>query len=323
MDLKLTKDFTFWRKLLGIEKISILYGFLTALFIVLLYPSMDHPMRMLLERFAILGITLGLSLIGSRFRENRYITLIRVAFQMALLSYWYPDTYEFNRLFPNLDHIFAHWEQALFGFQPAITFRENFSSLSVSEAFNLGYFAYYPMIALVVLVYFVKRYEEFTRVSYILVASFFLYYFIYIFLPVAGPQFYFPAIGMDNVSAGIFPQIGDYFNYNHELLPSSGCDEGVFYELVEGSQAVGERPTAAFPSSHVGISTILMLLIWRVSRTTFGAMFPFYVLLCGATVYIQAHYLIDVFAGWISAFPIYWISLYSYDKLFKKSDAKL
>ncbi|NDV67281.1 hypothetical protein D0T60_18910, partial [Bacteroides sp. 224] len=32
-------------------------------------------------------------------------------------------------------------------------------------------------------------------------------------------------------------------------------DRGFFYNLVKTSQQVGERPTAAFPSSHVGAGT--------------------------------------------------------------------
>ena len=70
-----------------------------------------------------------------------------------------------------------------------------------------------------------------------------------------------------------------------------------FYSLVEGSQQVGERPTAAFPSSHVGISTILMIMAWRGSKKLFACLIPFYMLLCGATVYIQAHYVIDAIVG--------------------------
>lgn len=321
MDIVLTKKVLLNKRLLGVEKISLIYSFLTAILIVCLYPRMDHPMQMLVERLAIVGITLALVFIGSWW-PSKFTTLVRVAFQMSLLSYWYPDTYEFNRLFDNLDHVFASWEQSLIGFQPAITFRVNFSDISWSEAFNLGYFAYYPMIGLVVFMYFFKRFQEFTKVAYILVGAFFLYYFIYIFLPVVGPQYYFPAIGFDNVLNGIFPAVGDYFDHSQELLPNTGCDQGVFYELVESSQAAGERPTAAFPSSHVGISTIIMILIWRISRTTFGALFPFYVLLCGATVYIQAHYLIDVFAGWVTAFPIYGVVLWSYNKWFKQSESK-
>ena len=87
---------------------------------------------------------------------------------------------------------------------------------------------------IVALFYFIYKFEWFEKMSFVLVTSFFIYYLIYIFVPVAGPQFYFPAIGIDNVSKGIFPAIGDYFNYNQELLPGPGYQHGFFYSLVEG-----------------------------------------------------------------------------------------
>lgn len=60
------------------------------------------------------------------------------------------------------------------------------------------------MMLIVALFYFIYRFEWFEKMSFVLVTSFFIYYLIYIFVPVAGPQFYFPAIGFDNVSKGIF-----------------------------------------------------------------------------------------------------------------------
>ena len=144
---------------------------------------------------------------------------MRIVIQMSLLSYWYPDTFEFNRFFPNLDHVFATAEEFIFNGQPAIWFCHTFPHLIVSEAFNMGYFFYYPMMLIVALFYFIYKFEWFEKMSFVLVTSFFIYYLIYIFVPVAGPQFYFPAIGIDNVSKGIFPAIGDYFNHNQELLP--------------------------------------------------------------------------------------------------------
>jgi membrane-associated phospholipid phosphatase len=85
-----------------------------------------------------------------------------------------------------------------------------------------------------------------------------------------------------------------------------GWNDGFFYYLVESAHDAGERPTAAFPSSHVGITTILMFLAWKARcKPLFWGMMPFYVLMCFATVYIQAHYAIDVIGGWISAVVIY------------------
>jgi len=91
-------------------------------------------------------------------------------------------------------------------------------------------------------------------------------------------------------------------------MPNPDAIDGFFFRLVEAAQASGERPTAAFPSSHVGMSTILMILAGKANRRLMWGMFPFYLLLCGATVYIQAHYLIDSIAGFFSAFLIYWLS---------------
>ena len=85
---------------------------------------------------------------------------------------------------------------------------------------------------------------------------------------------------------------------------------------MEGSQQVGERPTAAFPSSHVGISTILMIMAWRGSKKLFACLLPFYMLLCGATVYIQAHYVIDAIVGFFSAFLLYVVVTWMFKKWF-------
>ena len=301
--------------LFAVERISLIYNAITTILIVLRYSRMDHPGMMLLERAGIVAITFGLIYLYQKY-PCRLSAFVRMVVQMSFLAYWYPDTFEFNRLFPNLDCFFASAEQWLFNCQPSVEFSKLCPDIWFSEPFNMGYFAYYPLIAIVAIYYFVFKFEWFEKASFVIVTSFFLYYLIYIFVPVAGPQFYFPAIGMDNVEACNFLSIGDYFNHNAILLPGPNFEQGLFFDLVEASQEVGERPTAAFPSSHVGISTILMIMAWRVNKKLCYGLTPFYVLLCCATVYIQAHYLIDVFAGWISAVCIYILSTWMYKRWF-------
>ena len=308
--------------LFAVERISLIYNAITTLLIVILFSRMESPVTMLIERAGIVALTLALIYLYQKY-PCRLSAFIRIAVQLSFLAYWYPDTFEFNRLFPNLDHLFASAEQALFGCQPAVESMNLFPDIWFSEPFNMGYFAYYPMMAVVIVYYFIFRIEWFEKAAFVMVTSFFIYYLIYIFLPVAGPQFYFPAIGMDNVWAENFLSIGDYFNYNDVLLPGPDFEKGLFYQLVETSQEVGERPTAAFPSSHVGISTICMIMAWRVNRKLCYGLAPFYVLLCCATVYIQAHYLIDVFAGWISAVGIYILSTWMYKRWFVSQDFRL
>ncbi len=294
--------------LFAIERISLAYNAFTTVLIGCFYMQLMNPGIQLLERMGIVGMT-ALCYLLYQWKPNRLTTFIRVVAQLGLLAYWYPDTYEFNRLFPNLDHLFAGWEQGLFGCQPALLFSQVCHTVWWSEAFNMGYWAYYPMIFIVVLYYFFARYEGFLKTSFIVLCSFLLYYVIYLFLPVTGPQFYFNAIGLEQAAMGFFPNVGDYFLHHSELLPNPDSIDGLFFRLVENAQAAGERPTAAFPSSHVGMSTVLMILAWKGNRKLAWGMFPFYLLLCGATVYIQAHYLIDVLGGWVSAIIIYFLSV--------------
>jgi membrane-associated phospholipid phosphatase len=304
MALDLFKRVETRKGLFAVEKITLIYNLLTSLLILFLFNKMEHPLNMLIDRAMIAGMTF-LLMYMYRLAPCKFAAFVRIAVQMSLLSYWYPDTYEFNRFFPNLDHCFASLEQWIFGCQPSLTFSEAMPYAWFSEAVNMGYFSYYPMILVVTVYYFLNRYELFEKMSFVLVASFFIYYLIYIFVPVAGPQYYFPAIGVENVENGVFASLGDYFSTHKDLLPGPGYSDGFFYKLVESSQQVGERPTAAFPSSHVGISTILMIMAGRVSRRLLVCLTPFYIFLCCATVYIQAHYLVDAIAGFISAIVLY------------------
>lgn len=54
------------------------------------------------------------------------------------------------------------------------------------------------------------------------------------------------------------------------------------------------------------MSTIIMLLVWHTrNNKLLLVMLPFYIFLCLATVYIQAHYLIDAIAGFFSGILLY------------------
>ena len=301
--------------LLAVEWVVMGYLLLTVLVILFTFTKAMNPEAMLWGRFRIVMLTLAVWLVY-RLIPCRFTLLCRITVQMFLLSWWYPDTYELNRLFPNLDHHFAAYEQWLCGCQPALLFSQAISHHVFSELMHLGYASYFPLIALVSLFYFFFRYKEFDRAVFIILTSFFIYYVIFIFLPVTGPQYYYLAAGLDNIAQGIFPNVHDYFATHDQPLPMPGYSDGYFYQCVASAHATGERPTAAFPSSHVGITTILMILAWRSrSRPLFWGITPLYILMCLATVYIQAHYVVDVIGGWVSAVVIYAVLQFLYGKI--------
>ncbi len=250
---------------------------------------------------------------------RRLTHLARTGAQLVWLLHWYPDIWQFNRSFPNLDHLFAAADQWLFGCQPSVTFSQWLSGGLWSELFNLGYWSYFPMIATLVLAVWWKDITSSTthlrEVSAVILTSFFIFYLIFLLLPVAGPQFYFKAVGVDQILAGHFPPVGTWFSSHTDMLPAPGNAHGVFYQLVASSQQSGERPIAAFPSSHVGLSTIVLLLSRRhVPRLT-KYLLPFWLLLCCATVYIQAHYLVDAIAGLLMAPPVCYIATHLVRKI--------
>ena len=295
------------RGLFAFEWVVVGYMLLTLVVILFTWTKLVNPVSMLWGRFHFVAMTAALWIVY-RLYPCRVTRFLRVAGQMSLLSWWYPDTYELNRIFPNLDHLFATCEQQLFGCQPALLFSQAISHPIFSELMDLGYASYFPMMLVVLAYYFFCRPDELTRAAWVVLASFMLYYVIFVFLPVTGPQYYYGAIGLDQVARGIFPTVGDYFMHHSERMVSPGWHDGLFYHLVEQAHEAGERPTAAFPSSHVGISTVLMLLSMHTgSRRLTFMLLPFFVLMCFATVYIQAHYAIDALAGLLTGAAFYYL----------------
>jgi hypothetical protein len=296
------------------------YTLFTTLYILVTFVKLNHPGEMLWFRAQAVMLTLALWGVY-RLYPSRLTVFFRVAGQLLLLSWWYPDTYELNRVLPNLDHLFATWEQSLFGCQPALLFCQSWSHPVVSELLSLGYVSYYPLFVGITLFFFLFRYEHFERTAFIIVGSFFLFYLIFIFLPVAGPQFYFKAVGVDQIAQGIFPDIGNYFDtiqfdvHNRDfILPIPGWEDGPMYKALVIAHDAGERPTAAFPSSHVGVATIVMWLAWETkNRKLFFIFLPFVVLLFFATFYIQAHYAIDAIAGLFAGTLFYFILKWGYN----------
>lgn len=301
--------------LIAIEWLTIAYMAFTFCIMLFCWTKVVNPRAMIMGRLNILFTTLALWLVY-RMIPCRFTYAMRVICSLLALAWWYSDTYELNRMFPSFDYLVASWEQSLFGFQPALVFAKNFPSAIISELLDCGYFMYYPLIVFTVAVYMIFRHDEFHRVGFIILAGFFLYYVVFIFFPVVGPTYYYDAIGTDQIAQGIFPDLGNYFNSHNDCLDMPGWKDGLFYHLVEDAKAAGERPTAAFPSSHVSISTLCMLLLLRLhnKRVVLVAL-PFYLCLCLATVYIQAHYAIDAIAGFLTAIPVYGILLLTTKKI--------
>ena len=104
--LGLKKIFSLEKKtvkgLLAFEWVVVAYTLLTLLFIFFTYTKLPHAHAMIVGRVRILAIITALWFVY-RLAPCPLTRMARVVAQLALLAWWYPDTYELNRILPNLD----------------------------------------------------------------------------------------------------------------------------------------------------------------------------------------------------------------------------
>ena len=289
------------------ELATFLYAAFSSLVILFTWTGLDNPSDLLWLRVQFLSGTLvlwGVFLLW----PCKLVIGARLAYLLAMLSTWYPDTYSINSQFSNLDHVFASLEQELFGFQPSLLFSQAYSSRVVSELMYMGYFSYYLFFVVTLVIVFFKQFRSVERTAFMIFAGFYICYAVYLLLPVTGPQYYYLAVGMEEIAHGDFPDLGHYFSDHTEALASPGWSGGVFYQLVQLAHNAGERPTAAFPSSHVAIATLVMMITARLRmwRWLLILAVPF-LFLCLSTVYIYAHYAIDAIMGFFFGIILFFV----------------
>jgi membrane-associated phospholipid phosphatase len=191
----------------------------------------------------------------------------------------------YNKLiFQNIDPFLVRVEAAIFAMQPSIEFSSYISNKLFSELMYFGYFSFYLLILAFVLYVFYKRKEFFHQAIFKLSISMYLFYLLFSLIPSMGPQFYFSS--PENT-------LPDAYFFNH---------------IMHFIQETAEQPTGAFPSSHVGISVIILMLSRKNAPVFFKIAWPFVLLIILSTVYIKAHYAIDVLGGVLIAPIILYLS---------------
>jgi len=257
------------KKILPVEVATLAYILVTAVFLAIFRaPAIHFGARIVVTAMILLFARLH------HFNRNRVVDFIRYFLPFALLGYWYPETFYFNNfIFDDLDHHFVQADQLLFGCQPSLEFSGRMSWRWFSELMYFGYFSYYFIFFGTALWCYVYRKEWLNKAIFMFVGSFYLFYVIFAILPVMGPQFYFS------------PPLNE--------VP----DGYLFCEIQRFILAIGEKPTGAFPSSHVGISFTVVIFVVQHCRVLLKYVLPLFVILVLATVYIKAHYLVDVFGG--------------------------
>lgn len=269
---------TYLKRFTSVDLLLLSYILITSGFILAFYSSVNSAGLHLSGRLIFIIVLLLLPL-TDKFLKNPAVYFFRIAYPLIILPFFYTETDALNNLFfKDLDYHFARYDSLFFGYQPSLAFSEAFPGKFFSEMMNFGYFSYYFLIAAFVFYIFIHdNRSAFIRSVFYITCSFLIYYILFIIIPVSGPQY--------------------FFKHPYNQVP----DSGIFRSLVKFVEFVGERPTAAFPSSHVGMVLIMILIAWREYFKTLFWLVPFFLLLSLSTVYIKAHYAVDVIGGIISA----------------------
>jgi membrane-associated phospholipid phosphatase len=278
------KKFTFT------DTITAGYLVITILFMLFFSNKLPGYQNHIAIHLAILAVIVT---IVNLIKENhsQWLQLLRHIYPLAFLGTFYAETDFLNNVFfQNFDSIAVKAETALFGCLPSVLFYQHFPQTWFNELMNFGYFSYYLILVGFSIWMFFFNKEKFNMAFGIVILSFYFYYITFILFPVAGPQY--------------------YLTYPDNFVG----DAGIFRKLVKLAEAIGEGPTAAFPSSHVGIIAIILYMSFKDAKKLFWFMLPVSIILFFSTVYLKAHYLIDVFGGFISAPLLYLISKFIINK---------
>ena len=130
--------------LFPVEIGMVIYAIFTLFVILFTSTSLSNPEALIWWRVRVVLLTVALWLVY-RVWPCRVMALARIGLLLVTLSWWYPDTYVLNCHFENLDHVFANWDQKLFGFQPALLWNKAYPSHIVSELMAMGYSLYFLM----------------------------------------------------------------------------------------------------------------------------------------------------------------------------------
>lgn len=198
-------------------------------------------------------------------------------YALALVPALYTEVAVLNQAVWNgryFDHAIQHVEATVFGGQPSRELAATLPYPALSEFLHAAYLSYYliifgPSVAL----YLMGRVHGFRVVTFGVVLTFLLHYAVFIFFPVQGPRYVFPAPGGEVLGGGVVNRLSHWI-------------------LTHGSA----RGTA-FPSSHMSVATVQAVLAYRYMRP----FFPLFVLVAlgvglGA-VYSGFHYATDMVVG--------------------------
>ncbi len=265
-----------------LDLLTVSYIFISGVYLCFNHVDLYELLPHLFMRIFILMLIVCLALAYKKWYPQRLIKFVKDLYPLLFLGFFYTETsFMKNIIFSNnFDQWFYNLEQILWHCQPSLQFSRIMNNPWFNELMNICYFSYYPLIGCACILIYFRNPNHAAKAVFTIVCSFYLYYVIFALFPVVGPQFF-----VNETSPEV---IQPYF----------------FGKIMQSIIDNFEQPTGAFPSSHVGIAIIVCYVAFRSFKGLFFLVLPFVIGICFATVYLKAHYVIDVIAGILSV-PIF------------------
>lgn len=211
-------------------------------------------------------------------RLPRISTIVADWYPLALVPALYTELATLNVAVWNgryFDGVILSIEQSLFGGQPSHELAAALPLLPLSEVLHAAYLSYYVIIyGPPLILYLMRRREAFHASVFTLMLAFAAHYVFFIYFPVQGPRYLFPA-------------------------PGGRIAKGTFYKLAHRVLQSGSSRGAAFPSSHVGVSVAQCVVVARYLPYLAPVVVLLTIGLAFGAIYGGFHYATDAIAGLI------------------------
>lgn len=211
-----------------------------------------------------------------RTRAPRLVGFLADWYPLLLIPVLYAELVPLNLAVHDgryFDPLILDIEAWLFGGQPSREWAQAAPFLPLSEVLHGAYLSYYLIIyGPPLILYLSGRLDDFREVVFGVMLTFFAHYLFFVYFPVQGPRYLFPA-------------------------PDGPIAEGVLYALTHRLLEAGSSQGAAFPSSHVGVSFAQAALAFRFLPRLAPALTILATALAAGAVYGGFHYLTDAVAG--------------------------
>ena len=236
-------------------------------------------------------------------RGGEPLGFIRTFYVQAMYALFFPEVIYLSQRIAggaSFDAIYYRMDAAIFGFQPAVELPAMFGHLQwLNEVFYFAYFFYYLLITVGQWRLYLRGrglrgrglrkrgnrvlLARAERGLFVITASFAILYVWYLVYPVHGPKYYIESL---------------------RQVWYSDLDGYLFAWLMRLLFDNANLAGAALPSSHVAVSLIAIELNRRWNRSMLPVLAPLTLLLMISTVYLYAHYVVDVFFGIAAAFVL-------------------